>query len=100
MGDVAPEESGLASGMVNTAFMMGGALGLAILASLAASRTHTLAAAGNGHLSALVGGYHAAFALGATFAIAAAAIGAVLLRPAQQGAHGEEPHGVPALAEE
>jgi len=100
MGDVAPEESGLASGMVNTAFMMGGALGLAILASLAASRTHTLAAAGNGHLSALVGGYHAAFALGATFAIAAAVIGAMLLRPAQQPAHAEEPDGVPALAEE
>ena len=38
MSDVAPEESGLASGVVNTAFMMGGALGLAILASLAASR--------------------------------------------------------------
>ena len=42
MSDVAPEESGLASGFVNTAFMMGGALGLAVLASLAASRTDTL----------------------------------------------------------
>ena len=39
MSDVEPSESGLASGIVNTAFMMGGALGLAILASLAASRT-------------------------------------------------------------
>ena len=39
MSDVEPEESGLASGVVNTSFMMGGALGLAVLASLAASRT-------------------------------------------------------------
>ena len=47
MSDVAPEESGLASGVVNTAFMMGGALGLAILASLAASRTDSLVASGD-----------------------------------------------------
>src|SRR5436309_9737983 len=45
MSEVAPEESGLASGVVNTSFMMGGALGLAVLASIAASRTDTLTAA-------------------------------------------------------
>src|SRR4029077_18434044 len=56
MSDVAPEESGLASGIVNTAFMMGGALGLAVLASLAASRTDSLRSGGHGELSALVGG--------------------------------------------
>src|SRR5581483_8232457 len=44
MSEVRPEESGLASGIVNTAFMMGGALGLAVLASVAASRTSHLAA--------------------------------------------------------
>ena len=81
MGDVEPHESGLASGLVNTAFMMGGALGLAVLASVAASRTSSLAASGHGHLSALVGGYHTAFLIGALFAIAAAAIGVLLLRP-------------------
>jgi EmrB/QacA subfamily drug resistance transporter len=80
MSDVAPEESGLASGVVNTAFMMGGAVGLAALASLAASRTSTLTAQGQSDLQALVGGYHAAFLAGALFAVAAAAIGGVFLR--------------------
>jgi MFS family permease len=78
MSDVAPEDSGLASGLVNTSFMMGGALGLAALASLAASRTDTLG--GGGHLAALNGGYHAAFLVGALFAVAAAGLAAVLLR--------------------
>ena len=80
MSDVAPEEAGLASGVVNTAFMMGGALGLAVLASIAASRTSSLTASGHGHLAALVGGYHAAFLVGAIFAVSAAAIGATFLR--------------------
>ena len=45
MSDVEPSEAGLASGVVNTSFMMGGALGLAVLASLAATRTDSLLAA-------------------------------------------------------
>jgi EmrB/QacA subfamily drug resistance transporter len=81
MSDVAPEEAGVASGVVNTSFMMGGALGLAVLASLAASRSNTLLDSGDGQLSALTGGYHAAFVVGAVFALAAAVVGAVLLRP-------------------
>src|SRR5438105_12140834 len=56
MSDVAPEESGLASGIVNTSFMMGGALGLAVLASLAASRTSSLHADGSDLLTSLTGG--------------------------------------------
>jgi EmrB/QacA subfamily drug resistance transporter len=80
MSDVEQGESGLASGIVNTSFMMGGALGLAILASLAAVRTDNLLASGAGSLAALNGGYHAAFAVGAVFAAAAALLSAVLLR--------------------
>jgi EmrB/QacA subfamily drug resistance transporter len=80
MSEVAPTESGLASGIVNTSFMMGGALGLAVLASLAAARTEALAAAGTGLPVALTGGYHVAFAVGAIFAAAAALLSAVLLR--------------------
>ena len=60
--------------------MMGGALGLAVLASLAASRSDTLEAAGDSALDALNGGYHAAFLVGALFAASAAAIGGIFLR--------------------
>ncbi|HDR9056708.1 TPA: DHA2 family efflux MFS transporter permease subunit [Burkholderia vietnamiensis] len=78
MSDVEPADSGLASGIVNTAFMMGGALGLAVLASLAAARTGALAAARAAPLDALNGGYHAAFAVGAAFAAAAGLLGLAL----------------------
>jgi EmrB/QacA subfamily drug resistance transporter len=94
MSDVAPEDSGLASGVVNTAFMMGGALGLALLASIASSRTSALRAAGDAPAVALTGGYHVAFALGSLFAVAAAVTGAVLLRTRTAPA----PHFEPAAA--
>jgi EmrB/QacA subfamily drug resistance transporter len=81
MSDVEPNESGLASGIVNTSFMMGGALGLAILASVADSRKASLLASGHGELEALTGGYHVSFLIGAIFAVVAAALGAALLRP-------------------
>jgi EmrB/QacA subfamily drug resistance transporter len=88
MSDVEPSESGLASGVVNTAFMMGGALGLAVLVSLASSRTDSLRASSHGPLVSLNGGYHLAFLVGAVFATAAALVGAVLLRTRQQVASG------------
>jgi len=101
MSDVEPSQAGLASGVVNTSFMMGGALGLAVLASLAASRSDSLTASGDGPLVALIGGYHVAFVVGAVFAIAAAALGALLLRAGQPAtAHeGQEAPCVPATAE-
>jgi len=97
MSDVDPSEAGLASGVVNTSFMMGGAVGLAVLASLAQSRTDSLRASGDSALTALTGGYHAAFVLGSLFAFAAAALGALLLNPGPQfsGEHEGAPAGRP-----
>jgi EmrB/QacA subfamily drug resistance transporter len=101
MSDVAPEQSGLASGVVNTAFMMGGALGLAVLASLADLRAEDLLASGDDRPAALTSGYHIAFLVGAVFTVAAAAVAAALLRAGQQSPthEGEEALGVPAAAE-
>jgi MFS family permease len=90
MSDVEPTEAGLASGLVNTSFMMGGALGLAVLASLAASRTDALLAAGESTSAALTGGYHVAFLVGAIFAAVAASLGGLLLRVETPEAAAEE----------
>jgi EmrB/QacA subfamily drug resistance transporter len=91
MGDVSPEQSGLASGLVNTTQMMGGALGLAILASLAAART-----ADPNDLGDLTSGYHAAFLAGAGFAIVGLVLAAALM-DAKMPAMGE--HGADAAPE-
>jgi predicted MFS family arabinose efflux permease len=84
MSDVDPSDSGLASGIVNTSFMMGGALGLAVLASLAAARSGAMQASENA-VAALNSGYHVAFLFGAIFAAAAGIVGGLLLRPGQPG---------------
>jgi predicted MFS family arabinose efflux permease len=100
MSGVQPTEAGLASGVVNTSFMMGGALGLALVASLADRRTETLLDTGRSGLGALNGGYHIAFLVGAIFALAAA-MGAVLLRAGEHAAaHAGEASGVPAVETE
>jgi EmrB/QacA subfamily drug resistance transporter len=88
MGDVEPSDAGLASGIVNTAFMMGGALGLAVLAAIGTSRTDSLLASGKTEAEALTSGYHASFIVGALFAAVAAALAAALLRPVEAPAHG------------
>ena len=87
MSDVEPSESGLASGVTNTAFMMGGALGLAVLASLAAWRTGSVEAASQA--AALNSGYHLAFLVGAVFAGLASVLAVVLLRERSMQSHVE-----------
>jgi len=86
MSDVDPADSGLASGIVNTAFMMGGALGLAVLASLAAAQSASGGAQQADTPAALASGYHVAFLVGAIFAAMAATIGGAWLRPGAQAA--------------
>jgi len=95
MSEVEPKDAGLASGVVNTSFMMGGALGLAVLASLAAWRTGDLLAGGTDQVAALNGGYQAAFLAGAGAALLAAVIGGVFLRTVPMG--GGDPHAAGAV---
>jgi EmrB/QacA subfamily drug resistance transporter len=80
MSDIPEEEAGLASGVLNTAFMMGGSLGLALLVSIAASRTLSEVGGGAPEGVALLSGYHLAFAVGAVFAAAAAILGYLRIR--------------------
>jgi EmrB/QacA subfamily drug resistance transporter len=93
MGDVEPHEAGLASGVVNTSFMMGGALGLAVLVAVSSGRTGSLAAAGAAPVVALNEGLQAAFLAGAVCALGAAVVGGLFLRPKPMTGH--DAHAVP-----
>ncbi|MBT2446376.1 MFS transporter [Streptomyces sp. ISL-43] len=73
-------DAGLASGLFNTTQQIGMALGVAILSTLAASRTDSLLGAGRGRAEALTSGYHLAFGIGAGLLVTALAVAATLLR--------------------
>jgi EmrB/QacA subfamily drug resistance transporter len=81
MAGVEPSQAGLASGLANTTQQVGGALGLAMLATLSSSRSNHLAQQGESVAQSLTGGYHLAFTVGAALIVAAVVIAATVLRP-------------------
>ncbi len=86
MADVAPQDAGLASGLVNTAAQVGGALGLAVLATASATHSKHLTDAGKPLADALTSGYHVAFYIGAALVGAAIVICLALASP-KRSAH-------------
>jgi predicted MFS family arabinose efflux permease len=95
MSGATPSDAGLASGLVNTSMQVGGAIGLAVLATLSTERSDSLIASGVSHSSALTSGFHLAYLVGAGLAAIAVAIAVFVLRdersPASAKARAAEP---------
>jgi hypothetical protein len=91
LAGIEAHEAGLASGLINTSQQIGGALGIAILSSVAVAQTNDATAAGNATKTALTSGFHAAFWVGAALAAAGLVASIVLVRrdELEQAPHAE-----------
>jgi EmrB/QacA subfamily drug resistance transporter len=83
MAEATPSDAGFASGLVNTTRQVGGALGLAILATISSAQTGVRLEVGDAQAVALTSGFHSAFAIGAVLAVAAVAVVITVVRPAE-----------------
>jgi MFS family permease len=105
MSGATPQDAGLASGLVNTTAQVGGALGLAVLATLSTSRSNALKASGHPMASALTSGYHLAFWVAAALVGCALAVVLAVVEPGRATARthdevharrGADPQGSPS----
>jgi EmrB/QacA subfamily drug resistance transporter len=98
MSGAGTDDAGLASGLFNTTQQIGGAMGVAVLSTLAASRTDGLLADGESQAAALTGGYHLAFTVGAGLLVAAFVVAFTVLRQPKQRSMAQTKDETPATA--